>query len=316
VIRLYWSVGQDILKKQETAGWGAGVIPRLSADLRREFPDQTGWSPTNLKYMRMFAKAFPDPEAIGQHLADQLPWGHVIVLLDKTKTADELAWYARKAVEWGWSRNVLRAQIDSGLIGRVGAAPSNFPRTLPGPDSDLAQQLVRDPYVFQHVGMVPGLTERALEDALMSRLQDTLLELGRGIALVGRQVPFTVDGEEGRVDLLGFHTEQLRYIVIELKVGSFHAGAVGQLGTYVAMVDDLLRKPEIHAPTIGLLLCSSKGESIVRYSLASTAAPIAVADWQGLPPDARAALPSADELRAVMEDELALRAAERDMNAP
>jgi predicted nuclease of restriction endonuclease-like (RecB) superfamily len=200
VIRLYWSVGRDIIEKQDTLGWGAKVVQRLSADMRREFPGQTGWSPTNLKYMRMFAEAFPDPDAIGQQLADQLPWGHIMALLDKVKTAEDRAWYARAAVEAGWSRNVMRAQIDSGLMARTGAAPSNFPRALAAADSDLAQQMVKDPYVFQHVGMVPGMTERALEDALMGRIQDTLLELGRGFALVGRQVPFAVDGTEYAVD--------------------------------------------------------------------------------------------------------------------
>ncbi|MDR1432174.1 MAG: PDDEXK nuclease domain-containing protein [Propionibacteriaceae bacterium] len=310
VIRLYWSIGRDIVDRQERLGWGAKVIDRLSADLRREFVGQQGWSPTNLKYMRVMANAWPDLSAIGPHVVDQLPWGHVRVLLDKLSARSDRDWYASEAIANGWSRDVLAFQIMSDLRSRLGSAPSNFDATLAGPDSDQAQQMTKDPYRFELQGLTSLATERELEDALMDRVQATLLELGRGIAFVGRQVRFTVDGQDHWVDLLMFHTEQLRYIVIELKVGDFSPSQLGQLGTYVVMVDDLLRKPEIHAPTIGLLLCSGKRESIVRYSLASTAAPVAVADWQRLPDDVRAALPNAEELEAVIHDEMAQRAVE------
>ncbi|MDR1265206.1 MAG: PDDEXK nuclease domain-containing protein [Propionibacteriaceae bacterium] len=304
VIKLYCSIGQDIVERQGRLGWGSQVIPRLAEDLRREFPDQAGWSPTNLTYMRKMAKRWPDDE-ISQQLAAKLPWGHVMVLLDKADGIEDLLWYARETVVNGWSRAVLAFQIQSGLRGRLGAAPSNFAAALPPPDSDLAQEITKDPYVFQHAGLTRGMAERDLEQALIDRIQNTLLELGRGITLAGRQVRLTVDGVDRHLDLLMFHTEQLRYIVIELKVTDFEPEYLGALGTYVTMVDELVRNPAIHSPTIGLLLCTGKREATVRFALASTAAPVAVAEWQGLPEDARAALPSARELQAVVQDELA-----------
>ncbi|MDR2896040.1 MAG: PDDEXK nuclease domain-containing protein [Propionibacteriaceae bacterium] len=310
IIRLYWSVGRDILERQEREGWGTKVIRRFSRDMTAEFPGMRGWSPTNLKYMRMFAQAWHEEDSIGQQLADQLPWGHVMVLLDKFKDDTErFVWYAQEAVGNGWSRAVLNYQIQVELRERVGKAPSNFPQTLESVDSDLAQQMVKDPYVFQQLGYQQKLSELELEDALMDRIQDTLMELGRGITFVGRQVRFTVDDLDLYVDLLFFHAVQLRYVVVELKVAAFKPEMLGQLGTYIAAVDEALRVPEIHAPTIGLLLCTGKRDRLVRLSLTSTAKPIAVAQWQGLPESARASLPSVEELEAVVEDELAKRAA-------
>jgi predicted nuclease of restriction endonuclease-like (RecB) superfamily len=244
-------------------------------------------------------------DEISQQVAEKLPWGHIMMLLDKTKESDDLLWYAQKTVTEGWSRAVLNYQITSRLHQRLGAASSNFPHTLTPPDSDLAQQMTKDPYIFEHVGLTSRLLERDLEQALINRIQDTLMELGRCMAFVGRQVRLTVDGVDRYLDLLMFHIEQLRYVVIELKVTDFEPEYLGALGTYVTMVDGIIRNPAIHAPTIGLLLCTGKREATVRFALASTAAPIAIAEWQGLPADARAALPSAAELEAVVQDELA-----------
>jgi len=173
---------------------------------------------------------------------------------------------------------VLKYQIDTGLRSRLGIAPSNFEQVLTPPDSDLAQAMVKDPLIFQHLGLTKTATEYAVEEAQTNRTQDTLLELGRGMAFVGRQVRLTAGRTDQWVDLLMFHTEQLRYVVIELKVGDFEISFVSQLGTYVVMVDDLLRNPEIHAPTVGILLCQGKDEAIVRYTLASSAASMAVAE--------------------------------------
>jgi predicted nuclease of restriction endonuclease-like (RecB) superfamily len=304
-IRLYWSIGRDIIERQERLGWGAKVIDRFSADLQRQVPGRRGFSPTNLKYMRMLAKGWPTLDAIGPQIVDQLPWGHIRALLDGLDDVDDRDWYAHQTVEQGWSRDVLRFQIQSRLRQRLAAAPSNFAATLPPPDSDLAQQITKDPYMFEIAALTDRMAERDLEQALIDRLQRTLMELGRGMTFVGRQVRLTVDGVDRFIDLLMFHVEQLRYVVIELKVGEFEPEQVGKLGTYVVMVDDLVRNRDIHAPTVGLLLCTGKHESTVRYALASTAAPMAVAQWQGLPDDARAALPSAEELEVVVQDELA-----------
>ncbi|WP_277212176.1 PDDEXK nuclease domain-containing protein [Isoptericola croceus] len=310
VLRLYWSVGHDILERQRTAGWGSKVVTSLAANLQREFPDQRGWSRSNLLYMRRAAETWPTEEEFVHHVGGRLPWRHVTVLLDRLKSREERDWYAARAVEDGWSRAVLEHQIKADLRGAIGAAPTNFTAALEAPDSEMAQQLVKDPYVFEHLAMVERVAERDVEQALMDRLQDTMLELGRSMAFVGRQVRLSVPDDasdrvdEFFVDLLFFHVEQLRYVVVELKIGSFEPGHVGQLGTYVAIVDDQFRRPEIHAPTIGILLCTGKSGPTVRYALASTSAPVAVADYQGLPADARGVLPSAAELEAVIEDEL------------
>ncbi|SFB40387.1 Predicted nuclease of restriction endonuclease-like (RecB) superfamily, DUF1016 family [Cellulomonas marina] len=307
VLRLYWSIGRDILVRQQAAGWGSKVVDRLAGDLKREFPDQRGWSRRNLLYMRKAAEVWPTEAEFVQHAAAQLPWTHVHVLLDRLGTREERDWYAAAAAEHGWTRGVLELQIRSGLRTALGAAPTNFTAALDSADSELAQQLVKDPYVFEHLALVKTLAERDVEQALMDRLQATMLELGSGMAFVGRQVRLTVPDDrtdavsEFYLDLLFFHVEQLRYVVVELKVGDFEPAHLGQLGFYVAVVDDQYRRPEKHASTVGILLCTGKAGPVVRYSLASTAAPVAVADYQGLPADARAALPSAEQLREALD---------------
>lgn len=187
----------------------------------------------------------------------------------------------------------------------VGSSAAVLDRQEPVNVVDLAQQLTKDPYMFEVAALTERLSEHDLEQALMDRLQHTLLELGRGMALAGRQVRLSVDGVDRFIDLLLFHVEQLRYVVIELKVGEFEPEHIGQLSTYVAMVDDLVRNKEIHAPTVGLVLCTGKRESTVRYALAGSGSPVAVAQWQALPSEARAALPTAEELQTVVHAELA-----------
>lgn len=305
VLRLYWSIGREILERQTVDGWGSKVVDRLAADLKGEFPEQRGWSRRNLLYMRKAAESWPSEDEFVQQAAAQLPWGHVMVLLDRLKTRAERDWYAARSAEEGWSRAVLEHKIKANLRAAIGAAPSNFDVVFDLTESDLAHQLVKDPYVFEHLAIVGTRRERDVEQALMDRLQDTLMEFGRGMALVGRQFRLPLrDGDEFIIDLLLFHVEQLRYVVVELKVGPSIPAHVGQLGAYVAAVDGELRRPQVHAPTIGILLSTGKGGAAVQYALASTAAPVAVADYQGLPADARAALPSARELRAVIDVEL------------
>ncbi|MHA7134329.1 PDDEXK nuclease domain-containing protein [Oerskovia turbata] len=306
LLRLYWSIGRDILDRQEAAGWGTKVVDRLAADLRAEFPDQRGWSRTNLMYMRRVAEVWPSEQSFVQQAVGQLPWGHVTVLLDRLSETALRDWYAAQAAKHGWSRAVLENQIASQVHQRIGAAPSNFTEHLVPADSELAQQLVRDPYVFDHLGLTGRIHEREFEQGLMDRLQETLLEFGHGMAFVGRQVRFTVDGDELIVDLLLFHVEQLRYVVVELKIGQFEPGHVGQLGTYVALVDDRLRKADRHSPTVGILLVAGRNEAVVRYALAGASAPLAVANhtYDSLPPAEQAVLPRADQLQAILDVDL------------
>ncbi|WP_432562996.1 PDDEXK nuclease domain-containing protein [Kineococcus sp. SYSU DK003] len=302
LLRLYWSIGHDILQRQHDAGWGAKVIARLADDLREAFPDQRGFSRRNLQYMRAAAAAWPQEADFVQQAVAQLPWGHLTVLLGRLDERAVRDWYATQALQHGWSRDVLANQIDSGLHTRIGTAPSNFTTQLPQPDSELAQQLTRDPYVFDHLAITDRASERAMEQGLVERLQQTLTAFGHGMAFVGRQVRFTVGDEEMIIDLLLFHIPQVRYIVIELKIGRFSPAYTGQLGAYVALIDDRLRDEAIHAPTVGILLCKDRDEQVVRYALAGAPAPMAVATYtyDTLPPDQRAGLPDAATLTAAI----------------
>jgi predicted nuclease of restriction endonuclease-like (RecB) superfamily len=304
VLRLYWSVGRGILDRQKNEGWGAKVVDQISADMRREFPGQKGWSTRSLKYMRKLADAWPTETEFVQQAAALLPWGHLIVLLDKLATREDRDWYAARAVENGWSRASLEFEIKMDLKSRLGSAPSNFSATLESADSDLAQQVVKDSYVFEHLDPGKQIAERDREQALMDRIQNTLLELGRGMAFVGRQFLIEVGGDEFFVDLLFFHLAQLRYVVVELKVGKFQPAHMGQIGTYVAMVDGEVRDPAIHARTVGILLCTERNGATLDYALASTASPVAVALYEGLTPKERAELPDPEELEAVIGDEI------------
>ncbi len=259
-----------------------------------------GLSRRNLVYMRTFAAAYPG--GIAQQPVAQLPWGHLTVLLDKVSDPGERDWYAAAAVEHGWSRAVLTHQVGSGLLGRVGGAPSNFAARLPGADSELAQQLTRDPYVLDFLDAAAPLAERELEAGLAERLQAFLLELGHGFAFVGRQYRFQVDGDEFLIDLLFFNWAQSRFVVVELKATRFRPEYTGQLGFYVAWVDDQLRDRDRHAPTVGILLCAGRNDRVVRYSLAGSSAPLAVAGftYDTLPEAARAAVPPDDQLIAAL----------------
>jgi predicted nuclease of restriction endonuclease-like (RecB) superfamily len=301
LIELYWQIGSQILAQQEAQGWGSGVIRRLAEDLRVEFPQLTGLSYRNLQYMRSFASAWPGEPIVQQPVA-QLPWGHITVLLDKLDDNTARDWYAAATVEHGWSRNVLMNQIMNRTRERVGSGPNNFTRQLPKPDSELAQQVAKDPYVFDFLGLTGEVAERDMEQALMDRIVETLRELGAGFAFVGRQVHFDVGGDDFYLDLLFFHVAQLRYVVVELKTGKFQPEYAGKLGFYVAVVDDKLRLPA-HNPTVGILICGSRNDHTVRYSLGQTASPLAVSTYtyDTLPADERTALPDAERLAAALD---------------
>ena len=231
----------------------ARTIDRLSHDLREAFPDMRGFSPRNLKYMRAFAAAWPEREIVQEVLA-QITWYHNIALLEKVDDERVRLWYAAKAREAGWSRNVLAVQIENRRHEREGSAVTNFPRTLPPSDSDLATQVFKDPYLFDFLGTAEPRTERELEQGLVDHIQRFLLEMGAGFAFVGRQVLLEVGDSDFRVDLLFYHLQLRRFVVVELKAVPFSPAFVGQMNLYLSAVDDLMRHPD-DAPTIGLLLC-------------------------------------------------------------
>ncbi|MGU3409795.1 YhcG family protein [Microbacterium sp. M1A1_1b] len=299
LIHLYWFIGSVLLDRSARGRWGSGVLPRLADDLRRAFPDVKGFSATNLKYMRQLAAAWPEQSSLGQQAVDQLPWGHVTVLLS-VRDADDRRWYIDQCLRHSWSRTTLQHTIRNRLAGRKGAATTNFGRLLDPDSADLAQQLTRDPYVLDFLAVDGDRDERAVESAMVDRIADTLRELGTGFAFVGRQVHLEVDGNDFFIDLLFFHVEQLRYVVVELKRGDFRPEYLGQLSFYVAVIDDRLRLPP-HAETVGLLLVTGKSDAVVRYALGSSAAPVGVARYDLLPPDLQRALPSEADLRRALD---------------
>lgn len=301
LVLLYWQIGREILARQEQEGWGAKTIARLAEDLKLEFPDMKGFSTRNLKYMRAFAKAWPD-EPIVQQLAAQIPWFHNCVLLDKIKQPEERVWYVRQAIAHGWSRAVLEHQIETQLYQRQGKAITNFEATLPKPQSDLAHQLLKDPYTFDFLSLGVQARERDLEKALVDRIRDFLLELGVGFAFVGSQYHLEVAGEDFYLDLLFYHLRLRCYVVIDLKMGEFKPEYSGKMSFYVSAVDDLLCHQE-DRPTIGMILCKSRNQTIAEYALRDVNKPIAVARYQQeLPERLREVLPSIEQLEAALDE--------------
>ncbi|MGB8702214.1 MAG: PDDEXK nuclease domain-containing protein [Thermosynechococcaceae cyanobacterium] len=302
LILLYWHIGQDILTRQQQQGWGAKVIDRLAKDLRHEFPQMKGFSRTNLLYMRAFAAAYPEEEFVHQ-LGGQIPWKHNCVLLDKVKDPQQRRWYMEKTIQNGWSRAVLEHQIESRLIDRIGTAITNFDRALPKPQSDLAQELIKDPYNFEFLGIGEAAKERDLETALLLHMRDFLLELGVGFSFMGNQFHLEVGGDDFYIDLLFYHVRLRCYIVIELKMTEFKPEYSGKMNFYVAAVDDLLRHPD-DQPTIGIVLCKSRNKTVIEYALRDMSQAIGVSTYHlgdPLPEGLQASLPSVERLQQELE---------------
>ena len=304
MICLYWNIGKAIMKKQEEEGWGAKVIDRMSKDLKDAFPEMSGFSPRNIKYMRKFAECWPDFEIV-QRVVAQIPWRSNISLLDKLADQKSRIWYAQKTIENGWSKAILDMQIESRLMERSGKSVNNFPVALPPTDSDMVNQVFKDPYLFDFLGTDMPRREVEIERQLTEHIQSFLLELGQGFAFVGRQVHLEVDGDDFYIDLLFYHLKLRCYVVIELKACDFEPGFISQLNMYQNIVNDILRHPD-DKPTIGLLLVKGKNETVVEYSLAGYQNPIGVAEWKNqtakaLPEELRSSLPSIEEIEKELE---------------
>jgi predicted nuclease of restriction endonuclease-like (RecB) superfamily len=299
LVLLYWGIGKEILIRQREDGWGTKVIERLAKDLRSEFPEMQGLSPRNLGYMKAFAEAWPD-ESILQQLAAKLPWFHNCVLLDKVKAPSERTWYVQQAIQNGWSRNILVMQIESGLYGRQGKALTNFQSTLPPPQSDLAEQLIKDPYNFDFLTLTAEAQERDLERELLAHLRQFLIELGVGFAFVGSQYQLEVGGEDFKLDLLFYHLKLRCFVVIDLKMTPFKPEYAGKMNFYLSAVDDLLRHPD-DQPSIGLILCKTKNRIIAEYALRNTATPMGISEFrhlEKLPEQLKGTLPTIEEIEA------------------
>ena len=334
LVRLYWDIGRIIDDRQRREGWGTGVIPRLAKELKNELPEVKGFSERNIKLMLAFYREYPDPVAIVQQPAAQLPapekaqqpaaklapkpkgphpgaqlpdspfwlipWFHHVILIQKVKDLTARRWYMEQTLANGWSRNVLALQIDGQAHARHGQSVSNFAAQLPAPQSDLAQQMLKDPFIFDFLTLTEPFQERELETELIRHLEKFLLELGQGFAFVGRQYRLAVGDEDYYIDLLFYHLGLRAFVVIELKKGKFRPEYAGKLNFYCNVVNDRLKHPS-DAPTIGLILCQTRDRLLAEYSFAGIDKPIGISTYEltrALPAKLKSSLPSVEEIEA------------------
>lgn len=325
MLLVYWEIGNTILEQQELEGWGAKIIDKLAIDLLLEFPDFKGLSVRNLKYMRAFAEAYPDfshssivqqnaaqlqnteiqPVAFVQQAVAQLPWGHHVVILDRVKDLQQRLFYIQKCIENKWSRSILIEQIGSVLFLRQGNAITNFKSTLPDIHSDLAQQTLKNPYVFDFLSLGEEMQERDLERALIHHLKKFMLELGRGYAYIGNQKNINVCGDDYFLDLLFYNYQLHCFVVFELKIGDFKPEFAGKLNFYVNTINEQLKGLNDN-PTIGVLLCKTPNETVVKYSLQGIETPLGVSEYilqSALPSKLKGEIPSIEELEKEIDKE-------------
>ncbi|RVU81540.1 DUF1016 domain-containing protein [Leucothrix sargassi] len=301
LLQYYWQLGEQIFERQQKSEWGSNFLNQLSQDLMTEFPEVKGFSKRNLALVRQWYLYWKDEAEIVQQLVAQLasiPWGHNAQIISKCPNKQEAQYYVRQTLENGWSRSVLVHQIESGLYQREGRALSNFETTLPAVQSDLAQQTLKDPYIFDFLTLSKDYRERELEQSLVTHITQFLLELGTGFAYMGKQVAIKVGERDFYLDLLFYHTRLHCHVVIELKVTDFEPEHVGKLNFYIKAVDEQIRQ-EGDQPTIGILLCKSKDQTVVEYALSGMQKPLGVTEYQltqSLPDDLKDSLPSIEAI--------------------
>jgi predicted nuclease of restriction endonuclease-like (RecB) superfamily len=339
LLKLYWDMADRIVVKQKQSAWGDGFLTQLSKDLQAEFPDMKGFSLRNIKYMKQWfdfwssepfiakqlasqlEKSEPiqsqsTSSSIGQQVAAQLensvnttevtlliwqiPWWHNVVIITKIKSQEEALFYVQKTIENNWSRAVLTHQIEAELFKREGNAQTNFQATLPKPQSDLAQQIIKDPYTFDFLNLREKHDERELENALASQVTSFLLELGAGFSFIARQYRLTVEEDDFYIDLLLYHVKLHCYVVVELKAVKFQPEFTGKLNFYISAVDGMLKTAQDN-PTIGILICKSKNKTVVEYALKDMHQPIGVSAYtltHHLPEEYKSSLPTIEEIEA------------------
>ena len=305
LVLLYWQIGNSILIKQEKEGWGSKIIEQLAKDLKSEFPLMKGFSVRNLKYMRSFAENYRDLEFVQVVLA-QITWYHNITLLDKVKDSTERNFYIQESIKNGWSRNVMVHQIESNLYKRQIQAEKvhNFQETLSKPQSDLAHEILKDPYNFDFLSLGEEIKEKDLESALIKHITKFLLELGAGFAFIGKQYHVEVAGQDFYIDLLFYHIKLRAYVVIELKAGDFKPEYAGKLNFYLSAVDKILKSDD-DKPSIGIILCKSKSKIIAEYALRDITKPIGVSEYmltESIPENFKGELPSIEDLEKSLSD--------------
>jgi len=331
LLKLYWDIAEMIVEKQKSSSWGDGFIDSISKDLKREFPSMKGFSKRNIELMRQWYTFWLSGSVItkqlvsqmknekGQQVVEQLedikspqvvdeifqiPWGHNIVIITKIKNVEIAKFYIEKTIENSWSRAVLLHQIESSLHTRDEKSINNFDANLPTAQSDLAKALLKDPYNFDFLNLTQKHDELELETSLMEHMTTFLLELGSGFAFVGRQYKLVVGGDEFKIDLLFYHIGLKCYIVVELKTTKFKPEFAGQLNFYVSAVDGEVKETNDN-PTLGILICKSKNDTVVEYALQRIDSPIGVSEYeltQVLPDEFKSSLPSIEEIEAEFGD--------------
>ena len=314
LIHFYFDLGKMISEQQLKASWGDKLIAQLSKDLSTEFTDMKGFSVTNLKYCRQFYQFYKNEIGqqtvgqselvdFGQHAVDQLPWGHNVLIFSKSKNIAEALFYQQQTLHNNWSRDILALQLKSNLFERSGKVISNFKQTLPEPTSDLAQQSLKDPYVFDFVALAEKYNERDIENQLVQHISKFLLELGKGFAYVGRQYPLQIGEKDYYIDLLFYHVVLKAYVVIELKNTAFMPEYAGKLNFYLSAVDSLL-KLEDDKPTIGILLCRDKNNIEAEFALRDINKPMGVSEFkltEILPENLKSSMPTIEEIEQTLK---------------
>ena len=322
LLEFYWSLGADIVQKQKDTVWGSGFLKQLSADLMAEFPDMKGFSYRNLRAIKQWYLFYSQDNTIVQQPVAQtdekplpakwqqpvaklvqIPWGHNLAIISKCNTVEQALFYVRKTIENNWSRSVLTHQIESDLFARQGKAITNFKQTLPVPQSDLAREIIKDPYNFDFLTLTEQHTEKELEKELIDHIARFLMELGAGFAYLGKQIPLQVGERDFFVDLLFYHTHLHCYVVIELKVVEFEPEHAGKLNFYIKAVDEQLRGKG-DQPTIGILLCKGKDKVVVEYALSDIHKPMGVSEYeltQALPDELKSSLPTIEQIEAQLK---------------
>ena len=328
LIALYWDIGKLIAEKQRASGWGDAVIEAIAKDLSREFQSMKGFSRANLYRMKRFYAFYyagegegvqqavtqtPGDEFVAQ-LVRQIPWGHNILIFQGIEDKQKALWYVRKTIENGWSRNVLNHQIESGLYERQAAKPviDNFTERLPAPQSDLARETLKDPYLFDFLDVGEEAHERELETALVERITRFMLELGKGFAFVGRQYHLEVGGEDFYIDLLFYHLRLHCYVALELKTGPFKPEYTGKLNFYLTALDERVKMAEDN-PSIGLILCKNRNTIVAEYALRDVGKPIGIARYAlsaTLPEALKRSLPTVEEVEAELGKDTAWKTGE------
>jgi predicted nuclease of restriction endonuclease-like (RecB) superfamily len=323
LLAIYWEIGRTIIHQQQAAGWGKKIVGTLSKDLRVEFTDMKGFSERNLVYMQTFANAWPHfpfaqpvvaelkktskgENEFAQPLVAQIPWAHHIIILTKLSSLAERLFYIKKTAENGWSKSILALQIESGLHLRQGNAINNFTATLPKPQSDLARETLKSPYIFEFLGIGGEMHERDLEKALIQHIKKFMLELGKGFAYVGNQYNIKVEEDDYFLDLLFYNYHLHCFVVFELKVGNFKAEYTGKLNLYINTVNNQIKGAE-DKPTIGILLCKTPNKTLVKYSLQGVSTPMGIAEYEftkALPKQLKGEIPTIEELEYELEKEI------------